>query len=158
MVTSRSRTPHGVSSGFMRTMRSWRPKLTCLSQRVTVSRAESLFSGVTASSRSRTRESAGRARDFCNIFSFAPGTKCTARRNRAIISSGIKSEELRMKSKEFSAFQLFTFHPSLFTLSPHHRRPLATHHNLAALVGGAVFKHHDAPLRTGFRFALLQHL
>ncbi|GIS69586.1 MAG: hypothetical protein CM1200mP9_04070 [Gammaproteobacteria bacterium] len=42
-------------------------------------------SGMTASSRSRTRLSASLARDLSNIFSLAPGTKCIERRNRVRI-------------------------------------------------------------------------
>ena len=87
-----------------------------------------LRSGVTASSRSSTSESAARPSDFVSIFSLAPGTKCTERRKRASATFG----------------------------SPHHHRAAhARADHFAALVDALMLERDDATigLRRGFAFA-----
>src|SRR5690349_18056536 len=130
MVASRSETPHGVSSGFIRTIRSRPLKSTFWSHSVTVLRADALLSGVTESSRSSTSASAARSIDLPSILSLAPGTKCTARRSVSIFSYSSCISGL------------------LGGLAQHHRRALAAHHDLAALIACAMLEDHDAPGRT----------
>ena len=80
MVSAMSASAWSVNTGFIRTQRSRPPKSRFWSQPRTMGRVAALRSGVTASSRSRIRPSAGRVSALAIIFSFPPGTKWSERR------------------------------------------------------------------------------
>src|SRR5882724_6889689 len=114
----------------MRTQRSRSPKSRVSSQCRTMGRVAAFRSGVTASSRSRMRPSAGSVSALASIRSLPPGTKCSER--RMVGGLGVPP--------------------------PHHGRAAAAHDEVAVLVPGPVLEDHDAPRRARLRLALLHHL